>query len=173
MSLVQICVKQAITTALKEAETTPIAIGTMVGHTDFATNGVKVGKLLEYDGDEAVMTAIDPTVTFRWKKDGMVDVLRVATLTAEYARRLQTVAEVVSFMEVMGIPAEETLNTLLGADGPTPGCDCEYCTSFTQEDRNALKTEATGGSGNLLNATSAFNDELLRGIGKLDPSKLN
>ena len=132
------CTREAMLAALDEAKATPIAIGESVGHTNFATYGTKSGKLVAYEGDEAV---VQPTVgeAFRWLTDGMVDIKRVWILTEQYYKRLSTVVELVSVMDMLGVPPSETLKQLFANDGPTPGCTCEYCKQFTPEQHEAAR----------------------------------
>jgi hypothetical protein len=137
------CTRAAVATALDEAKATPIAIGESVGHTNFATYGTKAGKLVAYEGDEAVVEQTSGE-QFRWPSDGMVDIKRVWMLTEQYYKRLSTVVELVGVMDMLGVPPSETLNQLFANDGPTPGCTCEYCKQFTPEQHEAARQKLEG-----------------------------
>lgn len=135
-------VREAIATCLDEAKATPIAVGTTVGHTDFATYSTASGTLVAYDGDESVVETSSGE-QIRWKTEGMVDIKKVYILTEKYAQRMESVAQLVEVMELMGVPAQETIETLMGAapDGPTPGCDCPHCRQFTPEEHEAARAK--------------------------------
>jgi hypothetical protein len=139
-NLMALSLQEAIASALDEAKKTPIAIGESVGHTNFAQYGAKSGKLVAYEGDEAVVEHSSGE-QIRWKTEGMVDIKRVTTLAAKFAERLDTLGRLVEVMGMLGISPQESLQTLLGGgdEGPTPGCDCPHCSQFTPEEHEAAR----------------------------------
>ena len=144
--LVSVCFREALVVARNEAKATPIAIGEAVGHTDFKTNGMKSGKLTAYDGDESVVQDALTGETFRWKTEGMVDIKRVYILAAMYLKRLQAMIDVVEVMDMLGVPPADTINAMLSTltqKGPTPGCTCDVCMKYSQEERNAALAAVT------------------------------
>lgn len=62
-------------------------------------------------------------------------------------KRLQSLVDVIDVMSALGVSPEETLGAMLGMNGagPTPGCDCDVCMKFSQEEREAALTRATDG----------------------------
>jgi hypothetical protein len=120
------CMTEAVASALDEAKATPIEIGKQVGHTDFATYGTKSGKLQGYEGDEAIVKN-EAGDEWKWKTEGMVDVDRVYEFTDQYQQRISKLLFMIELGEMMGVPATETLNKVLGP--PNPNCPCEFCTA--------------------------------------------
>ena len=138
--LTAICLQEAIATASAEAKKTPIEIGKLVGHTDFDKFGTATGKLTAYDGEEALVTNILTNEEYRWEKAGMVDILRVYLLAADYMKLIG----VIQLLTAMGVSDEQIAAVLSRAIGPTPGCTCAHCMTFSEKEREAAnKTAAT------------------------------
>ena len=131
------CTKEAVLTALVEAKATPIEIGVHVGHTDFATHGIKSGILQGYEGDQALVKSKNTDEEWTWPTEGMVSTQRVYDLAEQYLTRMETLMSIVELGEMIGVPPEETLSQILGP--ANPDCQCDYCSK-----RKAA--EATDGS---------------------------
>lgn len=153
-----VCVREALLLAMEEAEKTPLAVGEHVGHTNFVYHSQN-GLLQGYEGDEAIIKNPLSEETWKWPTKGTVSIKRVSFFLDIFLRDFDKIMVFTTLTEALiGGASREN-------DDPTPGCDCEYCKTFTPEQhetaRQKLEAKKDGGG-------FPF-DEFLKAIGATDP----